>query len=80
MEIVWEIARHALSLAICIPILLIGILWLWTSTDVFGRLQLSFYPLIFGVGISQGLFGIVGGITAVIVFTPVFVWIVRRIV
>ena len=80
MEIIWEIARHALGLAISIPILLIGILWLWFSTDGFGRLQLSVVPLVLAVGFGQGLFGVVGGLAAVVVFTPVFLWIVRRIV
>lgn len=79
MEVLWEIVRHALGLAIGIPILLIAILWLWFSTDGLGRLQLSVVPIVLAVGLGQGLFGVLGGITAVVVFTPVFLWIVRRI-
>lgn len=79
MEVLWEIVRHALGLAISIPILLIGILWLWTSLDGFGKLQVSVIPLFLGVGFGQGLFGTFGGITATIVFMPITLWLIRRI-
>lgn len=79
MEIIWEIVRHALGLAISIPILLIGILWLWTSLDGFGKLQVAVIPLFLSVGFAQGLFGFWGSMTVIAAFTAVFVWIVRRI-
>jgi len=79
MEIVWEIARHALGLAISIPVLLIGILWLWFSIDGFGKLQLSYLPLVLAVGYGHALFGMVGALMAIVIFTPVMLWLIRRI-
>ena len=79
MEVLWEIVRHALGLAISIPILVIGVLWLWFSLDGLGKLQVAVIPLFLGVGLGQGLFGIFGGITATIIFTPITLWLIRRI-
>jgi hypothetical protein len=80
MEIVWEIVRHALGLTISAALLSIGALWLWISLDGLGKLQVSVIPLFLAVGFGQGLFGVVGGITATIVFTPITLWMIRRIV
>ena len=80
MEIVWEIVRHAIGLTISIALLGIGALWLWISLDGFGKLQMSVIPLFLAVGFGQGVFGVVGGITATIVFAPITVWLIRRIV
>ena len=80
MEIIWEIVRHALGLAISAALLSVGALWLWISLDGFGKLQMAVIPLFLGVGFAQGLFGVVGGITATIVFAPITIWLIRRIV
>jgi hypothetical protein len=41
---------------------------------------MSVIPLFLAVGFGQGLFGVVGGITATIAFTPITLWLIRRIV
>jgi hypothetical protein len=79
MEIVWEIVRYALSAIIGIPILAIAFLWLWFTIGGWGRLQLSVVPLMLGIGFGQGLFGVIGGLGAAVLFLPVFWFLVRRI-
>jgi hypothetical protein len=80
MEIVWEIIRYALGITISALVLTVAALWLWFSVDGWGKLQLSVVPLVLGVGLAQGLFGVIGGLGAAILLLPVFWFLVRRIV
>ena len=79
MEVLWEIVRHALSLAIGIPILLIAYLWLILEADWWQRLHLVMLPVIVLVAVGKAYLGILGGIGAVVVSTPFLIWAIRRI-